>query len=196
MRSARAAAQRLEVVLELAHNGGKEGPIIRKQVRINGVAKRGSTLVGRLRRGAVPARRRESGYRRAHRAAALPRHRPVPDRAELLAARANIQKVLAQRNALLRRAARRGGDPGQLGSGTGRCPSTAACCSAAVQAVRKLDALATDRQRNLTGCAERLRLSYSPARTQPGAGDPALRRWGSAWPTRRFSRTDRRVAIG
>ena len=42
-------AQRLELVLELARNGGSNGPIVRKQVRINGVPKRGLDLVGRLR---------------------------------------------------------------------------------------------------------------------------------------------------
>ncbi|MEJ5199128.1 MAG: AAA family ATPase, partial [Anaerolineae bacterium] len=42
-------AEKLELVLELAANGGVNGPTVRKQVRINGAAKRGIDLVGHLR---------------------------------------------------------------------------------------------------------------------------------------------------
>ncbi|MGE5603530.1 MAG: AAA family ATPase, partial [Nitrososphaerales archaeon] len=41
--------ERLELVLELGNGGGALGPVMRKQVRINGVAKRGLDLIGRLR---------------------------------------------------------------------------------------------------------------------------------------------------
>ena len=42
-------AEKLELVLELSTNGLNAGPTVRKQVRINGVAKRGIDLVGHLR---------------------------------------------------------------------------------------------------------------------------------------------------
>lgn len=159
-----AEMQRLEVVLELARNGGKEGPIIHKQVRINGVAKRALDLVGHLRvvlflpedvslvSGAPAERRRYLDI-------ALCQIAPSYCRAL-----SEYQKVLAQRNALLRRLRDDGGDAGQLGFWDGQMAEHGSVLlSRRAIAIRQLDTLAADRHRSLTSGAERLRLSYLPS---------------------------------
>ena len=172
-------AQKLELVLELARNGGSGGPVVRKQVRINGVPKRGLDLVGRLRvvlflpedvrlvDGAPSERRRYLDI-------ALCQIAPSYCRAL-----SEYQKVLAQRNALLRRLRDEGGDPGQLAFWDGQMAEHGSVLlHRRAQAVNDLDRIAAERHRDLTGGAERLRLAYlpspDPARTSAGR-PPAAR---------------------
>jgi DNA replication and repair protein RecF len=166
-------AQRLELVLELARNGGAGGPVVRKQVRINGVPKRALDLVGRLRvvlflpedvslvAGAPSERRRYLDI-------ALCQIAPSYCRAL-----GEYQKVLAQRNTLLRRLRDEGGDSGQLAFWDGQMAEHGSVLlHRRAQAVNDLDRIAAERQRDLTGGAERLRLAYlpspDPARTSAG----------------------------
>ena len=159
-----ADVQRLEVVLEPVRNGGEEGPTIRKQVRINGVPKRGIDLVGRLRvvlflpedvslvAGAPAERRRYLDI-------ALCQIAPSYCRAL-----SEYQKVLAQRNALLRRLRDEGGDPGELAFWDSQMAEHGSVLlHRRAQAIRSLDRLAAERHRGLTGGAERLRLAYLPS---------------------------------
>jgi len=176
-------AQTLELVLELARNGGANGPVVRKQVHINGVPKRGLDLVGRLRvvlflpedvslvSGAPSERRRYLDI-------ALCQIAPSYCRAL-----SEYQRVLAQRNALLRRLRDEGGDPGQLAFWDGQMAEHGSVLlHRRAQAISDLDRIAADGHRNLTGGTERLRLTYlpspDPARTaehrMPAGGkDPA-----------------------
>jgi DNA replication and repair protein RecF len=157
-------AQKLELVLELARNGGSNGPVVRKQVRINGGPKRALDLVGRLRvvlflpedislvAGAPAERRRYLDI-------ALCQIAPSYCRAL-----SEYQKVLAQRNALLRRLRDEGGDPGQLAFWDGQMAEHGSVLlQRRAQAVADLDRIAAERQRDLTGGAERLRLAYQPS---------------------------------
>ena len=101
-------------MLELSTNGLSAGPTVRKQVRINGVPKRGIDLVGHLRvvlflpedvglvAGAPSERRRYLDI-------ALCQIAPSYCRAL-----SEYNRVVTQRNALLRRLRDEGGDPGQL----------------------------------------------------------------------------------
>jgi DNA replication and repair protein RecF len=155
-------AQQLELVLELAPNGNGNG-IVRKQVRINGVPKRALDLVGRLRvvlflpedvslvAGAPAERRRYLDIMLCQVAPAYTR------------ALGEYNRVLAQRNALLRRLRDEGGDPGQLtfwdeqmathGSVLFRWRS---------DALYKLHGLAGEGHHDLSEGAERLSLAYVP----------------------------------
>jgi len=90
------------------------------------------------------------------------------------------QKVLAQRNALLRRLRDEGGDPGQLAFWDSQMAEHGSVLlGRRAQAVDDLDRIAAERHRDLTGGAERLRLTYlpspDPARTfaarPPAEGD-------------------------
>ena len=157
-------AQKLELVLELARNGGSAGPIVRKQVRINGAPKRALDLVGRLRvvlflpedvslvAGAPSERRRYLDI-------ALCQIAPSYCRAL-----SEYQKVLAQRNALLRRLRDEGGDPGQLAFWDSQMAEHGSVLlHRRAQAVNDLDRLAAERHRDLTGGTERLRLAYLPS---------------------------------
>jgi DNA replication and repair protein RecF len=158
------AAERLELVLELARNGGAGGPVVRKQVRINGVAKRALDLIGRLRvvlflpedvslvAGGPSERRRYLDI-------ALCQIDPAYTRAL-----AEYGKVLAQRNALLKRLRDEGGDAGQLTFwDTGLAEQGAFLLVRRAGAVRKLSELAALRHRELAGGIERLRLTYLPS---------------------------------
>jgi DNA replication and repair protein RecF len=175
-------AQKLELVLELARNGGSGGPVVRKQVRINGVPKRALDLVGRLRvvlflpedvslvAGAPSERRRYLDI-------ALCQIAPSYCRAL-----SEYQKVLAQRNALLRRLRDEGGDPGQLAFWDGQMAEHGSVLlHRRARAVDDLDRIAADRHRDLTDGTERLRLTYSPSPdpTRASAGRP-LAEAGSA----------------
>ena len=157
-------AQRLELVLELARNGGAGGPVVRKQVRINGVPKRALDLVGRLRvvlflpedvslvAGAPSERRRYLDI-------ALCQIAPSYCRAL-----SEYQRVLAQRNTLLRRLRDEGGDPGQLNFWDSHMAEHGSVLlHRRAQAVNDLDRIAAERHRELTGGAERLRLAYLPS---------------------------------
>jgi len=157
-------AEKLELVLELAPNGGANGPTVRKQVRINGAAKRGMDLVGHLRvvlflpedvslvAGAPAERRRYLDIALCQISAAYCR------------ALSEYNRGLAQRNALLRRLRDEGGDPGQLNFWDAHLAEHGSALlqrrSAAVQA---LDRIAAERHLALTAGAERLHLGYLPS---------------------------------
>jgi DNA replication and repair protein RecF len=166
-------AQRLELVLELAapqrardvaaSNGGN-GPTIRKQVRVNGVAKRALDLVGRLRMvlflpediGLVAGAPAE---RRRYLDIALCQIAPHYCRAL-----GEYNRAVAQRNALLKRLRDEGGDPGQLNFWDERMAEQGSVLlHQRSQAVRDLDRIAANLHRDLTGGAERLHLVYLPA---------------------------------
>jgi DNA replication and repair protein RecF len=170
-------AQRLELVLELAPsaNGGN-GPTVRKQVRINGVAKRALDLVGRLRMvlflpediGLVAG---APGERRRYLDIAL-----CQIAATYCRALGEYNRVLAQRNALLKRLRDEGGDPGQLNFWDERMAEQGSVLlHQRSQAVRDLDRIAADIHRGLTDGAERLRLVYLPALDPDPAADGTAR---------------------
>lgn len=164
-----APVERLEVVLELARtsvaagNGGN-GPVVRKQVRINGVPKRGLDLVGRLRvvlflpedvslvSGAPTERRRYLDIALCQISASYCR------------ALGEYNKVLAQRNALLRRLRDEGGDSGQLAFWDDQAAEHGSVLlQRRAHAISELNRLAAERQRALTGGAERLQVAYLPS---------------------------------
>lgn len=156
--------EQLELVLALSRNGGTNGPVVRKQVRINGVAKRALDLVGRLRvvlflpedvslvAGAPSERRRYLDI-------ALCQIDPAYCRAL-----AEYNKVLSQRNALLRRLRDEGGDAGQLAFWDSQMVTHGALVLARRgQAIGQLDRLAAASHCDLAGEGERLRLVYLPS---------------------------------
>ncbi len=164
-----APTERLEVVLELARTpapggGGGNGPVVRKQVRINGVPKRGLDLIGRLRvvlflpedvslvAGAPTERRRYLDIALCQISASYCR------------ALGEYNKVLSQRNALLRRLRDEGGDSGQLAFWDDQAAEHGSVLlQRRAHAVSELNRLAAERQRDLTGGAERLQLGYLPS---------------------------------
>lgn len=158
-------AQRLELVLELAPSAnGSNGPTIRKQVRVNGVAKRALELVGRLRMvlflpediGLVAG---APGERRRYLDIALCQVAPTYCRAL-----GEYNRAMAQRNALLKRLRDEGGDPGQLNFWDERMAEQGSVLfHQRSQAVRDLDRIAAGLHHDLTSGAERLRLVYLPA---------------------------------
>ncbi len=158
------AAERLELVLELGRNGGAGGPVVRKQVRINGVAKRALDLIGRLRvvlflPEDVSLVAGSPSERRRYLDIALCQVDPAYCRAL-----AEYGKLLAQRNALLKRLRDEGGDAGQLAFWDAGLSEQGACLLIRrARAVHRLSELAALRHRELTGGAERLRLTYLPS---------------------------------
>ena len=177
-----APTERLEVVLELARTpapGGGNGPVVRKQVRINGVPKRGLDLIGRLRvvlflpedvslvAGAPTERRRYLDIALCQISTSYCR------------ALGEYNKVLSQRNALLRRLRDEGGDPGQLVFWDEQAAEHGSVLlQRRAHAVSELNRLAAERQRDLTGGTERLQLGYLPSpdpakvsANRPPAGD-------------------------
>jgi DNA replication and repair protein RecF len=175
-------AQRLELVLELAPpqrtrdsasaNGGN-GPTIRKQVRVNGVAKRALDLVGRLRMvlfmpediGLVAG---APGERRRYLDIALCQVAHTYCRAL-----GEYNRAMAQRNALLKRLRDEGGDPAQVDFWDERMADQGSVLlHQRSQAVRDLNRIAADLHHDLTSGAERLRLVYLPALDpEPAAGE-------------------------
>lgn len=169
------ATEKLELVLESGVNGAGVGPTVRKQVRIDGAPRRGIDLVGHLRvvlflpedvslvAGAPSERRRYLDI-------ALCQIAPSYCRAL-----SEYNRVIAQRNALLRRLRDEGGDPGQLSFWDAHMADHGSTLihrrSVAVQI---LDRMAAERHGELTDGAERLRLSYLPS------PDPAALTGGSA----------------
>jgi DNA replication and repair protein RecF len=159
-------SQKLELVLELARTagtGGSNGPGVRKQVRINGVPKRALDLVGRLRvvlflpedvslvAGAPAERRRYLDI-------ALCQIAPAYCRAL-----SEYNKVLTQRNALLKRLRDEGGDGRQLGFWNSRAAEHGSLLiHQRLLAIRDLDRLAAERQAELTAGREALHLAYLP----------------------------------
>ena len=83
-------AQKLELVLEPAANG-KDGPTVRKQVRINGTPKRALDLVGRLRVVLFLPEDVSLVAGRAGGATPLPGYCPVPDIGGLLPRAERVQ---------------------------------------------------------------------------------------------------------
>jgi DNA replication and repair protein RecF len=158
------AVQRLELVLELGRNGGAGGPVVRKQVRINGVAKRALDLIGRLRvvlflPEDVSLVAGSPSERRRYLDIALCQMDPAYCRAL-----AEYSKLLAQRNALLKRLRDEGGDAGQLAFWDAGLAEQGACLLIRrATAVHRLSELAALRHRELTSGAERLRLTYLPS---------------------------------
>lgn len=164
-----AAVERLEMVLELARmpvlaGSAGNGPVVRKQVRINGVPKRGLDLVGRLRvvlflpedvslvAGAPVERRRYLDIALCQVSASYCR------------ALGEYNKVLAQRNALLRRLRDEGGDPAQLAFWDDQAAEHGSVLlQRRAHAIFELNRLAAERQHALTGGAERLQLTYLPS---------------------------------
>lgn len=159
-------AQQLELVLELARNGttGGNGPVVRKQVLINGAPKRGLDLIGRLRvvlflpedinlvAGSPSERRRYLDI-------ALCQIDPAYCRAL-----AEYNKGLAQRNALLKRLRDEGGDTRQLTFWDGQLTEHgSALLHRRAIAIQALDRITAERHQDLTQGAERLRLSYLPS---------------------------------
>jgi DNA replication and repair protein RecF len=169
--------ERLELVLELGNGGGALGPVVRKQVRINGVAKRGLDLIGRLRvvlflPEDVSLVSGAPGERRRYLDIALCQIDPAYCRALT-----DYNKVLAQRNALLKRLRDEGGDPGQLSFWDQQMADhgTRVLARRAL-AVQVLDGIARLRHRELSGGAEWLALTYlpSPAYTAIAKGSRRL----------------------
>lgn len=157
--------QTLELVLEPAANGGGgNGPTVRKQVRINGVPKRALDLVGRLRvvlflPEDVSLVAGAPGERRRYLDIALCQIAPAYCRAL-----SEYNRVLAQRNALLRQLREAGGDPGQLAFwDTQLAEHGSVLTHRRSQAIRDLDRIGAERQRGLTRNTERLHLGYLPS---------------------------------
>jgi DNA replication and repair protein RecF len=158
---------RLELVLELSGNGGS-GPIIRKQVRINGVAKRSLDLIGRLRvvlflPEDVSLVSGSPGERRRYLDIALCQIDPVYCRSLT-----DYNKALQQRNALLKRLRDEGGDRDQLSFWDSQLATHGGQVLVRRRhAVEALDGIARQRHRELSGGAEWLKLVYLPSPALP-----------------------------
>jgi DNA replication and repair protein RecF len=157
-------AEKLELVLELASNGGGNGPVVRKQVRVNGAARRAIDLVGRLRvvlflPEDVDLVAGAPGGRRRYLDIALCQIAPTYCRAL-----GEYNRVVTQRNALLRQLRDFGGDQGQLAFWDSQLAEHGSVLiHRRGAAIRDLDRLAAARQAELTGGAERLHLGYLPS---------------------------------
>ena len=169
-------AQKLELVLELARNGGTAGPVVRKQVRINGAPKRALDLVGRLRvvlflPEDVSLVAGTPSERRRYLDIALCQIAPSYCRAL-----SEYQKVLAQRNTLLRRLRDEGGDPGQLAFWDGQMAEHGSVLlHRRAQAVNDLDRIAAERHRDLTAARSGCGWRICPALTRPAPPPPGRR---------------------
>lgn len=174
-------AQKLEMALELAASNGNSGgaaggPTVRKQIRINGVPRRGIDLIGRLRvvlflpedislvAGAPSERRRYLDVM-------LCQISPVYCRAL-----SEYQRVLAQRNSLLRRLREEGGDANQLTFWDEQLAASGGVVFVhRSKALSSLDSMAATRHHELSG-GERMRLAYLPGFDPDGDGsDPPQR---------------------
>jgi DNA replication and repair protein RecF len=159
---------RLELVLELSGNGGNAGPVVRKQVRINGVAKRSLDLIGRLRvvlflPEDVSLVAGSPGERRRYLDIALCQIDPVYCRSLT-----DYNKALQQRNALLKRLRDEGGDAGQLAFWDNQLATHGGqVLVRRHHAVESLDGIARQRHRELSGGAEWLKLVYLPSPALP-----------------------------
>jgi DNA replication and repair protein RecF len=160
--------ERLELVLELGNGGGALGPVVRKQVRINGVAKRGLDLIGRLRvvlflPEDISLVTGAPGERRRYLDIALCQVDPAYCRALT-----DYNRVLAQRNALLKRLRDEGGDPGQLAFWDQQMAERGGqVLGRRAVAVQMLDDIARLRHRELSGGLEWLTLTYLPSPPYP-----------------------------
>jgi DNA replication and repair protein RecF len=158
-----AEAEKLELVLEsVASPVAGNGPIVRKQVRVNGAPKRALDLVGRLRVvlflpedislvAGVPAQRRR------YLDIALCQISPAYCRAL-----SEYNRVISQRNALLKRLREHGGDARQLAFWNARAAEQGGqIIYKRVQAIAMLHDIAARRHLDLTR-GEQLRLAYLP----------------------------------
>ncbi len=163
-------SERLELVLELGNGGGAVGPVVRKQVRINGVAKRGLDLIGRLRvvlflPEDVSLVSGAPGERRRYLDIALCQVDPAYCRALT-----DYNKALAQRNALLKRLRDEGGDAHQLAFWDQQMAEHGGrVLGRRAGAVQMLDEIARLRHRELSGAREWLTLTYLPSPAYPEA---------------------------
>lgn len=157
-------AEKLELVLEPTANSGNSAPTVRKQVRINGAPRRGVDLVGHLRvvlflpedvslvSGAPAERRRYLDI-------ALCQMSPAYCRAL-----GEYNRIVTQRNALLRRLRDEGGDPGQLQFwDTQMTEHGSVLTHRRSLAVQTLDQIAALRHLELSDRVERLHLGYLPS---------------------------------
>ena len=173
------SVERLELILELGGNGGGLGPIVRKQVRINGVARRGLDLIGRLRvvlflPEDISLVSGAPGERRRYLDVALCQVDPGYCRALT-----DYNKALAQRNALLKRLRDEGGDPGQLAFWDQQMAEHGGrVLGRRALAVQVLDEIARLRHRELSGGLEWLTLTYLPSPAYPRSA----RKGRSGWP--------------
>ena len=157
-------AQKLELALELATNGVGSGPVVRKQVRVDGAAKRAIDLVGRLRvvlflPEDVSLVAGAPGERRRYLDIALCQISPAYCRAL-----GEYNRAVTQRNTLLRQLRDFGGDQGQLGFWDGQMAEHGSLLThSRGQAIRDLDRLAAERHTALTSGAERLHVGYLPS---------------------------------
>ncbi len=154
---------RLEITL-LPNNGPGPQLNFRKQVRINGVPRRALDLVGHLRvvlflPEDIELVAGSPGHRRRYLDVALCQmSRPY------CRALASYNRVLAQRNALLRTLRERGGDPGQLRFWDEQLVEHGALLVTERQRfIANLDTEARVRHRELTSGRERLQLRYRPS---------------------------------
>jgi DNA replication and repair protein RecF len=142
---------------------GGNGPTIRKQVRINDTPKRALDLVGRLRvvlflPEDVSLVAGSPSERRRYLDIALCQMTPAYCRAL-----GEYNRVITQRNALLKRLRDEGGDVRQLNFWNGRTAEFGALLiHQRLHAVQGLDKLAADRHTSLTEGGEKLRLNYLP----------------------------------
>jgi DNA replication and repair protein RecF len=156
-----ASESTIEITLtQQANNGAR----YRKQIRLNGVARRVMDLLGQLNVvlflpediGLVTG---SPGGRRRYLDAALCQIDPVYCRSL-----SRYNRITTQRNALLRDLRERGGDSGQLAFWDERLVENGAyLISRRWNALLVLDELAHDVHGQLTGSAEQLRLRYVPS---------------------------------
>jgi DNA replication and repair protein RecF len=166
--------QRLEIVLSPQNGEGNNGPTFRKQVKINGVARRAVDLVGllpvvlflpediELVSGAPAGRRRYLDIALCQIDATYCR------------ALADYNRVLTRRNALLRHLRERGGNQEQMRFWDERLVTYGSVLLARRQeAIGALEKEAQARQRALTEGREHLRLRYVPGidLTRGGPGE-------------------------
>jgi len=157
-------AQKIELVLEPVQNANGLGPTVRKQVRINDAPKRALDLVGRLRvvlflpedvslvAGAPSERRRYLDIALCQISNAYCR------------SLSEYNRILTQRNALLKRLREQGGDSAQLSFWDAQLAEQGShIVHHRVDLIHNLQAVAVERHRDLTGGQERLHLAYLPS---------------------------------
>jgi DNA replication and repair protein RecF len=159
----------IEITLTQQPNNGAR---YRKQIRLNGVARRAMDLLGQLNvvlflpEDIALVSGSPSGRRR-YLDAALCQIDPVYCRSL-----SRYNQIVTQRNALLRDLRERGGDSAQLAFWDQRLVDNGAHLVARRwDALLALDGLAHDLHGHLTGAAEQLRLSYEPSVEMDGPAD-------------------------
>ncbi|HML23084.1 MAG TPA: DNA replication/repair protein RecF [Aggregatilinea sp.] len=161
--SARESLNRVEVVISLDQNGGTDSDRFRKQVKINGVPRRVMDLIGQINvvmflpqdlslvEGAPAERRRYMNITLCQ------------TDGEYCRALAMFDKVLTQRNALLKRISDREASPGELGYWNDQIAESGATLVAGrQQLLRQLEVKARRIHDELSGGDEDLELKYLP----------------------------------